>query len=68
VKKCLLWFAVALFLATVSAPPVAKANGPAPTCGPDGCHKPGVRLLLPGTANGPAPTCGPDGCHKPGLA
>ena len=40
-KKCLLWFAVTLFLATISAPPIAKADGnPPPLCGPQGCQKP----------------------------
>lgn len=40
-KKCLLWFAVTLFLATISAPPIANADA-TPICGPDGCQKPGV--------------------------
>jgi len=39
VKKCLLWFAITLFLASVSVPPMAKAELP-PTCGPSGCTKP----------------------------
>jgi hypothetical protein len=67
VKKCLLCFAAALFLSVLPIS-IAKADQPAPTCGPDGCQKPGVRLLLPGTADQPAPTCGPDGCQKPGAA
>jgi hypothetical protein len=66
-KKCLLRLAVALFLATVSTPATLLAEDPAPTCGPDGCQKPGVQVLLPGTQNDPAPTCGPDGCQKPGV-
>jgi len=41
-KKCLLWLAAALFLATVSVPPVMHADEP-PVCGPNGCQKPGVR-------------------------
>lgn len=64
-NKCLLWFAVTLFVATLSAPTIANADSP--TCGPDGCHKLGIRALLPGTAGGETPTCGPDGCQKPGL-
>jgi hypothetical protein len=66
VKKCLLWFAVTLFAASLSTP-IAKADDPGPTCGPDGCKKPGVRMFLPGTADDPGPTCGPDGCKKPGA-
>jgi hypothetical protein len=67
VKKCLLWFAVVLFLATVSAPPIAKADAPDPTCGPNGCSKPGVQRLLKTPADAPDPTCGPNGCQKPGV-
>jgi len=62
VKKCLLCAALTLFVATLSKPPIANADSP--TCGPDGCQKPGVRMLLP---TGDAPTCGPDGCQKPGV-
>jgi hypothetical protein len=63
VKKCLLWFATLLFLATISAPTIANADLP-PTCGPDGCSKPGLAVIV--TADLP-PTCGPDGCSKPGV-
>jgi hypothetical protein len=65
VKKSLLWFAVTLFVATLSMPPTATAD--APICGPNGCSKPGVRSLMPGTPTGDAPICGPNGCQKPGL-
>ena len=44
-KKRLLWFAIALFLATASAPPVAKADEP-PACDPSGCQKPGANLQV----------------------
>lgn len=43
-KKSLRWFAIVLFLATLSVPPIATADSPPPTCGPDGCQKPGVVL------------------------
>jgi hypothetical protein len=46
VKKRLLWFAVVLFLATVSAPPIARADVPDPTCDPNGCTKPGQMLAV----------------------
>jgi len=40
VKKCLLWFAAALFLTTISVPPTVKADGmpepPCPKCKPFG--------------------------------
>ena len=65
-KKCLLCFAVTLFVATLSAP-IAKADEPGPTCGPNGCQKPGVQMFLPGTADEPGPTCGANGCQKPGT-
>lgn len=42
-KKFLLWLAAALFLATVSVPPVLHAQDMPPTCGENGCQKPGVR-------------------------
>jgi hypothetical protein len=64
VKKCL-WFAVTMFLATIPAAPIANADSP--TCGPNGCSKPGIRSVLPGTLTGDSPTCGPSGCSKPGL-
>jgi len=68
VKKRLLWFAIVLFLATVSTPPRAKADDPDPICTPNGCQKPGVRVLLPGPSDVPPPNCSPSGCTKPGLA
>jgi len=61
-KKCLLRLAVALVLVTVSAPPIAKAEAPDPTCGPNGCQKPGIRQFL-----AVDPTCDPNGCQKPGV-
>lgn len=64
-KKCLLWFATLLFVAGISAPQIANAE--TPTCGPDGCQKPGLLVLLPGTTTAETPTCGPDGCQKPGV-
>jgi hypothetical protein len=41
VKKSLLWFAVALFVVTLSKP-VPLMGDEAPVCGPTGCQKPGL--------------------------
>jgi hypothetical protein len=65
VKKCSRLFVATLLLACIYAP--LTALGDAPTCGPDGCSKPGVRAVAPQTPPADAPTCGPDGCTKPGL-
>jgi hypothetical protein len=65
VKNCSRWFAAVLLFASISIP--FTALGDAPTCGPDGCSKPGVRAVTPQTPPADAPTCGPDGCSKPGL-
>lgn len=57
-----------LFLATLWVSPIAKADQPPPICGPNGCQKPGLRLVLQTPADQPPPICGPNGCSKPGVA
>jgi len=46
VKKTWLLFASLLVLASLSVPTIVLADDVPPVCGPDGCTKPGVQLVV----------------------